>query len=74
VDRDLCRSTMDLQRRATQVVGTSPWDSGIESGLASLSLSVIVRRDDGHEPVVKENDNVKWSSDDMVLSLGRKQK
>jgi hypothetical protein len=32
-----CWSTMDMQRRATQVVGTSPRGSGSESGLASSS-------------------------------------
>jgi hypothetical protein len=36
-------------------------------------MSVVVWRDDGHETVVKENDVDGWSSDDMVLLLGRRQ-
>jgi hypothetical protein len=33
-------------------------------------MYVIVRRDNGHETAVKENDNVGWSSNNMVLWLG----
>jgi hypothetical protein len=32
-----------------------------------------VRRDDGRETVMKGNDNGGWSSDGMVLWLGRRQ-
>jgi hypothetical protein len=32
-----------------------------------------VRIDDGREMAVKENDNDKWSFDDVVLWLGRRQ-
>jgi hypothetical protein len=32
-----------------------------------------VQRDDVREMVVKGNDNGEWSSDDMVLWLGRRQ-
>jgi hypothetical protein len=32
-----------------------------------------VRRNDGHGTVVKENDGDKWSSDDVVLWLRRRQ-
>jgi hypothetical protein len=35
-------------------------------------MGVIVRRDDGSETVVKENDDG-WSSDGVVLWLGRRQ-
>jgi hypothetical protein len=31
-----------------------------------------VRGEDGHGMVVKENDNGGWSSDDIVLWLGRR--
>jgi hypothetical protein len=34
---------------------------------------VIVRRDDGRETAVKENDNGEWSSDGVVLWLGMRQ-
>jgi hypothetical protein len=34
---------------------------------------VIVRRDDGRGPAVKGNNGARWSSDDMVLRLGRRQ-
>jgi hypothetical protein len=33
----------------------------------------VVRSDDGREIVVKENDGGRWSSDGVVLWLGRKQ-
>jgi hypothetical protein len=36
-------------------------------------VGVIVRRDDGHEIAVKENDNVGWSSEGVVLWLSRRQ-
>jgi hypothetical protein len=36
-------------------------------------MGVIVRRDNRHEIVVKENDSGGWSSDGMVLWLGRRQ-
>jgi hypothetical protein len=36
-------------------------------------MGVVVRRDDGHETMVKWNDGDEWSSDDVVLWLGRKQ-
>jgi hypothetical protein len=34
-------------------------------------MRVIVRRDDGRGTVVKENDGGGWSSDGVVLWLGR---
>jgi hypothetical protein len=36
-------------------------------------MCVIVWRDDEREMVVKENDGIAWSSNDMVLCLGRRQ-
>jgi hypothetical protein len=36
-------------------------------------VGVIVQRDDGCGPAMKGNDGIRWSSDDMVLHLGRKQ-
>jgi hypothetical protein len=36
-------------------------------------MGVIVRRDDVHETVVKGNNGSEWSSDDVVLWLGRMQ-
>jgi hypothetical protein len=36
-------------------------------------MGVIVRRDDGHKTVVKENDSGEWSSNNVVLWLGRRQ-
>jgi hypothetical protein len=36
-------------------------------------MGVIVRRDDGRGTTVKENDGNRWSSDGMVLWLGRRQ-
>jgi hypothetical protein len=30
-------------------------------------------RDDGHGTTVKENDNIGWSSDGMMLWIGRRQ-
>jgi hypothetical protein len=36
-------------------------------------VGVIVRRDDGRGPAVKGNNGARWSSDDMVLRLGRRQ-
>jgi hypothetical protein len=36
-------------------------------------VSVVVRRDDERKTTVKENDDGDWSSDDVVLWLGRKQ-
>jgi hypothetical protein len=33
----------------------------------------VVRRDDEHETTVKENNDDAWSSDDVVLWLGRRQ-
>jgi hypothetical protein len=36
-------------------------------------VGVIVRRDDGHEALGKGNDNGGWSSDGVVLWLGRGQ-
>jgi hypothetical protein len=35
-------------------------------------MYVIVRRDDGHVTVIKENDDDGWSSDGVVLWLGRR--
>jgi hypothetical protein len=32
-----------------------------------------VRRDNGCSPVVKGNNDGRWSSDDVVLQLGRRQ-
>jgi hypothetical protein len=32
-----------------------------------------VRKDDEHEMTVKRNDNGRWSSDDVMLRLGRRQ-
>jgi hypothetical protein len=36
-------------------------------------VGVVVRRDDGHEKVVKGNDGVKWSFDGVMLWLVRRQ-
>jgi hypothetical protein len=36
-------------------------------------MGVIVRRDDGCETAVKGNDDNGWSSDGMMLWLGRRQ-
>jgi hypothetical protein len=36
-------------------------------------MGVIVRMDDGRETVVKRNDSGGWSSDGVVLWLGRRQ-
>jgi hypothetical protein len=36
-------------------------------------MGVVVRRDDGHEMTVKGNDGSGWSSDGVVLWLGRRQ-
>jgi hypothetical protein len=36
-------------------------------------VGVIVWRDDAREITVKGNDDEKWSSDDMVLCLRRRQ-
>jgi hypothetical protein len=36
-------------------------------------MGVIVRRDDEHGTMVKENDDSRWSSDGAVLCLGRRQ-
>jgi hypothetical protein len=36
-------------------------------------MGVVVWRDDGHETVVKGNNDSEWSSDDVVLWLGRMQ-
>jgi hypothetical protein len=35
-------------------------------------MGVIVQRDDEHEIAVKENDGDGWSSDGVMLWLGRK--
>jgi hypothetical protein len=35
-----------------------------------IIVGVVVRKDDGHERVVKRNDSGKWSSDGIVLWLG----
>jgi hypothetical protein len=35
-------------------------------------MCVIVRRDDERETTVKENDTVRWISDDVVLWLRRR--
>jgi hypothetical protein len=35
-------------------------------------MGVIVRRDDGHETTVKGNNDGGWSSDGIVLWLGRR--
>jgi hypothetical protein len=35
-------------------------------------MGVVVRRDDERGTAVKENDDGGWSSDDMVLWLGRR--
>jgi hypothetical protein len=40
---------------------------------ASFTLGVVVRRNDVHETAVKGNNDGRWSSDDVVLCLGRKQ-
>jgi hypothetical protein len=36
-------------------------------------MGVVVRRDNGRETTVKGNDNDGWSSDVVVLWLGRRQ-
>jgi hypothetical protein len=36
-------------------------------------MDVIMRRDGGYEAVVKENNDSEWSSDGVVLWLGRRQ-
>jgi hypothetical protein len=36
-------------------------------------MGVVVRRDDECGPTVKGNDDVGWSSNDVVLWLGRRQ-
>jgi hypothetical protein len=36
-------------------------------------VGVIARRDDGCETAVKGNDDGGWSSDSLVLRLGRRQ-
>jgi hypothetical protein len=36
-------------------------------------VGIVVRRDDGHETVVKENNSDGWSSDGVVLWLERRQ-
>jgi hypothetical protein len=36
-------------------------------------VGVIVRRDDGRKTTVKGNDGGEWSSNGVVLSLGRMQ-
>jgi hypothetical protein len=35
-------------------------------------MDVVVRRDDEHETIVKGNDGCEWSSDGVVLWLGRR--
>jgi hypothetical protein len=35
-------------------------------------VGVIVRMDDERETAVKENDGSGWSSDDVVLKIGRR--
>jgi hypothetical protein len=44
-----------------------------EGQLVRHTVGVIVQRDDGCEAAVKENDGGGWSSDDVVLWLGRRQ-
>jgi hypothetical protein len=36
-------------------------------------MGAVMWRDDGRETVVKGNDNDRWSSDSVVLWLGRRQ-
>jgi hypothetical protein len=38
-----------------------------------ITMSVVVRRDDGCGTAVKGNDDGEWSSDEVVLWLGRRQ-
>jgi hypothetical protein len=38
-----------------------------------ITMSIVVRRDDGHGKTVKGNDGDRWSSDGLVLQLGRRQ-
>jgi hypothetical protein len=38
-----------------------------------IIVGVVVRKDDGHERVVKRNDSGKWSFDGIVLWLGGRQ-
>jgi hypothetical protein len=38
-----------------------------------ITMSVVVRRDDGCGTAVKGNDDDEWSSDEVVLWLGRRQ-
>jgi hypothetical protein len=38
-----------------------------------IIVRVVVRRDNEHETTVKGNDNDEWSSDGVVLWLGRRQ-
>jgi hypothetical protein len=37
-----------------------------------ITTGVIVQRDNGHETMVKGNDSGGWSSNDVVLWLGRR--
>jgi hypothetical protein len=37
-----------------------------------ITMSVVVRRDDGCGTAVKGNDDGEWSSDEVVLWLGRR--
>jgi hypothetical protein len=45
----------------------------MKEGSLVRHLCVIVRKDDGRRTVVKENDGDGWSSDGVVLWLGRRQ-
>jgi hypothetical protein len=38
-----------------------------------ITVGVVVRRDDGRDTEVKGNDGGTWSSDGVVLRLGRRQ-
>jgi hypothetical protein len=42
-------------------------------GCSGSETDVVVQRDDGCETAIKENNDDEWSSDDVVLWLGRRQ-
>jgi hypothetical protein len=42
-------------------------------GCSGSETDVVVQRDDGCETAIKENNDDEWSSNDVVLWLGRRQ-
>jgi hypothetical protein len=61
-------------RASDSVLRTSPWGFGKRKSVDwFIGMGVIVWRDDVHGPIVKGNDGGGWSSDGVVLQLGRRQ-